>query len=161
MVRTSMVRIMARLLLLILVASSVNGCSLTLLKKPRLADGPAARDCTTSRVAPALDAAAAGLVVVGLARGLTHEPEGFDLELISDAAAVAMLTPPALLSAYSAARGFGWTSECRRRQALSEEAIAAYLRTLVTPSVAGPGGSVEELARRFDTPPRSQETPER
>jgi len=31
---------------------------------------------------------------------------------------------------YSAYKGFGWTSECRRREALSEQAIADHLRTL-------------------------------
>lgn len=138
------VRLVARLLLL-LVALSGNGCSLALLKKPRLASGPAARDCTTSLVAPVLDAAASGLMVAGIVRVFTYEPTGFTIEVLSDEEAAAILALPAVLWGYSAARGFGWTSECRGRQSLSEEAIADYLRTLTAPSAVGPDGSAEEF----------------
>ncbi len=126
-----MVRIVARPLLLLLVGLSVNGCSLALLEKPRLADGPAARDCTTSPVAPILDAAGAGLMVAGIVRVLTYQSDDLLVpDVISDGAMTAILAPPGLLWGYSAARGFGWTSECRGRQSLSEDAIADYLRTL-------------------------------
>lgn len=126
-----MVRIVARPLLLLLVALSVNGCSLALIKKPRLADGPAARDCTTSSVAPILDAAAAGVATAGLIHILsTDSGSWLWSEAEANAIGTAIFAPPALLWGYSAARGFGWTSECRGRQSLSEEAIAGYLRTL-------------------------------
>jgi len=139
-----MVRIIARPLLLLLVVLSANGCSLALIKKPRLAEGPAARDCTTSPVAPILDLTAASVSSALLVRGLSNDDSFFDGPEW-DAIAVAVLGGPALLWGYSAARGFGWTSECRSRQSVSEEAITDYLRTLTIPSAAGPEGSAEEF----------------
>ena len=56
---------------------------------------------------------------------------------------MAVLGGPALLWGYSAARGFGWTSECRSRQSVSEEAITDYLRTLATPSITSHPGDTE------------------
>ncbi|MCY3699593.1 MAG: hypothetical protein OXH46_08160 [Gemmatimonadetes bacterium] len=137
-----MVRIIARPLLLLLVVLSANGCSLALIKKPRLAEGPAARDCTTSPVAPILDVAAAGASAALLVRGLSNDDSFFDGPEW-DAIAVAVLGGPALLWGYSAARGFGWTSECRSRQSVSEEAITDYLRTLATPSITSHPGDTE------------------
>ena len=111
----------------------LSGCSMALVDKPPLGDGPLPRGtCSTSTVAPTLDAAGAipwGLVsVVGLARVLSDEPEtGF---VTNEMGTVMSLLIGGAFT-YSAVRGFKWTSECRERQSMSEQAMADYLRNVV------------------------------
>ena len=111
----------------------LSGCSMALVDKPPLGDGPLPRGtCSTSTVAPTLDAAAAipwGLAsVVSLAAASSGDT---GTEFVTPA----MVAVPSLLIGgaltYSAVRGFKWTSECRERQSMSEQAMADYLRNVV------------------------------
>ena len=111
----------------------LSGCAMALVDKPPLGDGPLSRGtCSTSAVAPTLDAAAAipfGLASVGgLAAVLSDEPE---LGFFSPEIGTAIILLMGGAFTYSAVRGFKWTSECRERQSMSEQAMADYLRNVV------------------------------
>ena len=103
----------------------VSGCSALLMSRPPLGDGPLPEGtCSESVVAPVLDVAMGVLTVVtAVDRANDDEEEDFTNMAFGILAGGGGW-------AYSAYKGFGWTSECRRRQALSEQAIADHLRTL-------------------------------
>ena len=134
----------------------MSGCSVLLVSRPPPGDGPLPEGtCSTSAAAPVLDASMGalwGLAIVGLMT------EGLDLDLdlvqfsevdhaarvparrtsvgslssatADDVGIIGLLAFPMAGFGYSAYKGFNWASECRRRQALSEEAIADHLRAL-------------------------------
>jgi len=120
-----MQRVIAALALVIL----LSGCSLVLLDKPPPGDGPLPDgSCTTSKAAPLLDVAG---VPLGLLAALASQIQLFEevdpAERVAGAVGgVAM----AGVSGYSAVSGFKSTSACRRRQSMSEQAIADHLRIL-------------------------------
>ncbi len=106
----------------------LSGCSVLFLNEPPPGGGPLTRgSCTTSRVAPSLDgslAAAYGfLLPLRYALG-EDDGDGFSLFELS----ASLLAGAAL--GYSAHQGFKWTSECRARQLMTEEALADHLRKL-------------------------------
>ena len=105
----------------------MSGCSVLLMNGPPPGDGPLPEGtCSTSVVAPALDAAWSALWVFGLVATTSDDNQN---DYVDEVYAVAFGLPAAGWG-YSAYKGFTWTSECRRRQALSEEAIADHLRAL-------------------------------
>lgn len=107
----------------------LNGCSLLFVGTPPAGDGPLPKgSCQTSVVFPALDVAMTG-VNAALAVSLFGEQDIGTSYLTYDAAGALWLIPTAAVG-LSAYQGFKRTSECRRRQALSEQAIADHVRTL-------------------------------
>ena len=110
-----------------------------LVSKPPGGEGPLPEgSCTTSAMIPALDLVE-GVAGLGYAIHTLNESDGGWLDLSPIVAGG--LGVYGLAFSYSAYQGFSWTSECRRRvamseeEATSEEAITAYLRTI---SVNGP-----------------------
>ncbi len=106
----------------------LSGCSVFFLNRPPPGDGPLPTDsCTTSRAAPILDAvgAAAYTTLVFLPdedrENLGFRKTGILNRLVAASSALGM--------ASFAVTGFKSTSECRRRQLMSEQAIADHLRT--------------------------------
>ncbi len=110
----------------------LSGCSLALVDRLPVGDGPLPRGtCSTSVMAPALDASGAAFWGfaggVNLAAGLSDEPEtGYVTHEAAGAAALLI----AGVYTYSAVSGFKRTSACRERQSLSEQAIADHLRSI-------------------------------
>jgi len=104
----------------------MSGCSALFMSRPPLGDGPLpSGTCSTLPVAPVLDVAMGALWgVVTVAGATTNE------EVENRGAVVATAGLMTAGWGYSAAKGFGWTSECRLRQALSEQAISDHLRVL-------------------------------
>lgn len=111
----------------VVVASVVlSGCSLLFMEKPPAGDSPVARgDCTRSTVAPVLDVLG-GLGSLAYAVGAVGD-DSTDEESAAIKRGGATLS---VLYTYSAVRGFGWSAGCKRRNALSEQAIADHLRKL-------------------------------
>ncbi len=101
-----------------------SGCSYLFMEKPSPGTDPVPRGyCTRSILAPAADVygAVGSLGFVALAT----EDEGITSEEIPAAVIFSALSAGAT---YSAIRGFGWSRECKRRNALSEQAILDHLR---------------------------------
>lgn len=95
------------------------------MSRPPLGDGPLPEGtCAESVLAPVLDAAMSALMVVSAVGAASDDTEDYEDVVY------AIMAIPAGAWGYSAYRGFTWTSECRPRQALSEQAIADHLRTL-------------------------------
>ncbi|MCZ0935450.1 MAG: hypothetical protein OXJ54_09735 [Gemmatimonadetes bacterium] len=116
----------ARICLVLASAVLMSGCSALFMSRPPLGDGPLPEGtCATSALAPVLDAAMSAFMVSGMVAIATDEVEN-DLEEVG----FVILGLPTAAWGYSAYKGFNWTSECRRREALSEEAIADHLRAL-------------------------------
>ncbi len=100
------------------------------MTRPPKAPGPVARaDCTRSLVAPIVDGGV-GLGHLGQAAGIWGESrasfdtdEDYDRNRIGSAIIAGAF-------AVSAVHGFMWSGECRRRTALSEQAIRDHLRAL-------------------------------
>ncbi len=113
----------------------MSGCSALFMSGPPPGDGPLPEGtCETSVVAPALDAGVSAFWVLPTV-GLAVDGDSWDDSQSGwvgapKEAGIAMFGLLAGAWGYSAYKGFTWTSECRRRQALSEEAIADHLRTL-------------------------------
>ena len=108
----------------------LSGCSTLFVSKPPLGDGPLpAGTCTTSAFTPFVDGTMAVLFgVSALDIALTDFEDEDAQDARPYAVGASLVLGGALgLSSY---RGFRWTSECRARQSMSEEAIADYLRTL-------------------------------
>lgn len=121
---------MKRIALTCLVLGSVvltSGCALALTRPPP-GNGPLPEGtCSTSVVLPALDSGMGvlfGITTVGVLVA------GEDEDYVSNELAGAVFGLAAAAWGYSAYKGFEWTSECRLRQALSEQAIADHPRTL-------------------------------
>ncbi|MCY3599683.1 MAG: hypothetical protein OXN85_06905 [Gemmatimonadetes bacterium] len=115
-----------RICLVLASAVLMSGCSALFMSRPPLGDGPLPEGtCATSALAPVLDAAMSAYMVWGMVSVATD-----DEERDSDGAVLVVLSLPAGAWGFSAYKGFRWTSECRRRQTLSEEAIADHLRAL-------------------------------
>jgi hypothetical protein len=111
----------------LVLALASSGCSLLFMEKPPPGNGPVPRgNCTRSIVAPVLD------VVDGLGPLVwtlgAAETDGLDDDTVAGVRVVAAAS--LALHTYSAIRGFGWSSECKERNALSEQAMADYLRTI-------------------------------
>ncbi len=116
----------ARTCLVLASAVLASGCSALFMSRPPLGDGPLPEGtCATSALAPVLDAAMSALMVSTIVHVATDEVEHDGEEVVS-----VILGLPAAAWGVSAYKGFSWTSECRRREALSEQAIADHLRTL-------------------------------
>ena len=114
----------ARICLVLASAVLMSGCSALFMSRPPLGDGPLPDGtCATSALAPVLDAAMGAFMISGMIGIATDDDEDDDVALV-----IAAL-PTAAWGA-SAYKGFNWTDECRRRQSLSEEAIADHLRAL-------------------------------
>lgn len=115
----------ARTCLVLGSAVLMSGCSALFMSRPPLGDGPLPEGtCATSALAPVLDAAMSALMVSGMIGIATDDDDEYD-----DVALVISALPTAAWGV-SAYKGFRWTSECRRRETLSEQAIADHLRTL-------------------------------
>ena len=113
----------------VLGAVASSGCSLILVDKPPIGDGPIPSGlCTSSPVIPILDLGAATfsttLAVMALAE---NSPDSEDEELFAILAGATGAT-----MGYTAAKGFSWSNECRRRQAMSEAALTSHLRAVST-----------------------------
>ncbi|WP_419948349.1 hypothetical protein [Candidatus Palauibacter sp.] len=132
---------MRRVLVAAMMPLAMSGCSLVLVNKPPPGDGPVSRgDCTRSIVAPVADVVYGVVFPLGFLAMAADDADGIASD---DLPGVAVLAVWAAGGTYSAVRGFGWTSDCKRRNALSEEALADYLRG--SPSGAPPDGSLVPL----------------
>lgn len=116
-----------RLATMALTVVTLSGCSLALVREPPSGDGPVPRgSCTRSIIAPALDGWMG--VMSGAFGFVIMFDETSSSDYVSEEAVALGLMGAGGLLGYSAVRGFGSTSECRRRNTLSEEALADYLR---------------------------------
>ena len=116
--------LVARAWLVLGSAVLMSGCSALFMSRPPLGDGPLPEGtCATSAALPVLDVAMSAVTVVGAVANSDEGDSWDEANLAGGALAAAAW-------AYSAYKGFNWTAECRRRQALSEQAIADHLRTL-------------------------------
>ena len=107
-----------------------SACSMLFMRRPPRAEGPVApRDCTRGIAAPVLDGVI-GLGHLGQAAAIWGESRAdFDTEEDYDRFRLGS----ALIAgafAVSAAHGWTWSAECRRRATLSEQALRDHLRTL-------------------------------
>lgn len=101
-----------------------SGCSVALMNKPPAGEAPIGRgDCTRSVAAPVIDAA----VALGLLTGAQASSLDTEGEIVRGAVIAG--------TAYSAVRGFLWSRECKRRNALSEQAIRSGLHRRAVASV--------------------------
>ncbi|WP_423929634.1 hypothetical protein [Candidatus Palauibacter sp.] len=129
---------MKRALMVLGSAVLLSGCSVIFLNKPPPGDGPLPTgSCTMSKAAPIFD-------VIGSANyalpAILSDADLEDIGLPSGTAARAFWAAGAAGLAYSAVTGFKSTSECRRRQLMSEQAIADHLRTLAREIAEGSTG---------------------
>ncbi|WP_420617278.1 hypothetical protein [Candidatus Palauibacter sp.] len=120
----------------------LSGCSLAFVDGPPPGDGPLPRGtCSTSAVAPVLDASGAAMWGLtgglALADALNDEPDPPNSIFTNESGGVVSLLIAGAY-AYSAVRGFQATSECRERQSMSEQAIADYLRSVRLPALGTP-----------------------
>ena len=114
----------ARTCLVLASAVLTSGCSALFMSRPPLGDGPLPEGtCATSAFAPVLDAAMSALMIRTMVAIATDDDKDDDAALVVGGL-------PTAAWGVSAYKGFSWTSECRRREALSEQAIADHLRTL-------------------------------
>ena len=119
---------MRRLASVLLVAALSAGRSVLFMKKPPPGDGPIPRGhCTRSIIAPVADVVYGVVFPLGLVVLVADDSDGLNSE---DAGSVAVAAAWGAAGSYSAVRGFGWSRGCKRRNALSEQAIADYLRTV-------------------------------
>lgn len=109
-----------------------TGCSVLFMEKPPTGDGPVARgNCTRSLVAPVIDGLV-GLAYLGQAASSDlqiWESSGLSADEDINAYRLTSLVLAAGMS-YSAIKGFGYSSSCKRRNALSEQAVLDHLRNL-------------------------------
>lgn len=115
-------------LLLFCAVLSTTGCSAIFLNKPPPGDGPLPLgSCTMSKTAPIFD-------VIGTANygipALLPDDDLDELGLPTGAGARVFWIAAAGGLAWSAASGFKATSECRRRQLMSEQALLDHVRVL-------------------------------
>jgi len=114
--------------LLLLCALFSTGCSVIFVNKLPPGDGPLALgSCTMSKAAPHFD-------VIGTANygipALLPDDDLDELGLPTGAGARVFWIAAASGLAWSAASGFKATSECRRRQLMSEQALLDHVRVL-------------------------------
>lgn len=116
------------------VALLSSGCSMLFMTRPPKAPGPVAQGhCTRSPAAPIIDGVV-GLGHLGQAAGIWGESRAsFDTDEAYDSYNLASAILGGVF-AVSAVHGFVWSSECRRRTALSEQAIRDHLRVLAAPA---------------------------
>lgn len=106
-----------------------NGCSLLFVNPPPAGDGPLPEGtCSTGSLIPVVDLSLSA--VWGITGIDVYANQGHLFNPDEDAILGAALIVAGTIQGYSAVRGFGWTTNCRKRQAMSEEAIADYLRTV-------------------------------
>ncbi len=100
------------------------------MTRPPKADGPVARgDCTRIVAAPILDGVVS-LGHLGQAAGIWGDSrESFDTDEAYDRNRIGSAIIAGAF-AVSAVHGFKWSSECRRRSTLSEQAIRDHLRAV-------------------------------
>ena len=119
---------MKRIASVFLVSTLSTGCSVLFMEKPPPGDGPVPRgDCTRSVVAPVADIVYGVVSPLGLLELAADDSDGRSSR---DTGAVLVTAAWAAAGLYSTVQGFGWSGECKRRNALSEQAIADYLRTV-------------------------------
>ncbi len=107
-----------------------SGCSMLFMTRPPKAPGPVALGhCTRSPAAPIIDGVV-GLGHLGQAAGIWGESRAsFETDEAHDTYRLASGILGGVF-AVSAVHGFMWSSECRRRTALSEQAIRDHLRAV-------------------------------
>lgn len=102
-----------------------SGCSYLFMEKPPPGTDPVPRGyCTRSILAPAADVYGA-VGWLGMIALLAEDTDGITSE---NAPGVVVASALGAGATYSAIRGFGWSRECKRRNALSEQAILDHLR---------------------------------
>ncbi|WP_420637091.1 hypothetical protein [Candidatus Palauibacter sp.] len=117
---------MKKLTSVLLVSALSAGCSILFMEKPPPGDSPVARGyCTRSIIAPVADVVYGVVSPLGVLAMVADDSDGLSSE---DSGGVVAAAAWAAAGSYSAVRGFGWSGECKRRNALSEQAIADYLR---------------------------------
>lgn len=124
--RTAVVAVLA-------IALLSSGCSMLFMTRPPKAPGPVTRgDCTRIVAAPVIDGVVS-LGHLGQAAGIWGESrESFDTDEAYDRNRFGSAIIAGAF-AVSAVHGFKWSSECRRRTALSEQAIRDHLRAVSGP----------------------------
>ena len=111
----------------VLAAVLLSGCSFIFVNKPPPGDGPLELgSCTMSKAAPILDLIGAANYAIP---AMLPEESLDDLGLPSGGGARSFWVMGAGALVYSAMTGFGATSECRRRQLMSEQALLDHLRS--------------------------------
>lgn len=112
----------------VVIALLSSGCSMLFMTRPPKVPGPVARgDCTRGVAAPVIDGVIS-LGHLGQAAGIWGESRAdFDTDEAYDRNRIGSAIIAGAF-AVSAAHGFKWSSECRRRTALSEQAIRDHLR---------------------------------
>lgn len=105
-----------------------TGCSAIFVNKPPPGDGPLPiGSCTMSKAAPIFDVI--GTTNYGIS-ALLPDDDLNELGLPTGAEARVFWIAAAGGLAWSAASGFKATSECRRRQLMSEQALLDHVRVL-------------------------------
>jgi len=109
------------------------------MTRPPEAPGPVAQGhCTRSVAAPILDGVVS-LGHLGQAAGIWGETrDAFDTDEAYDRNRIGSAIIAGAF-AVSAVHGFKWSSECRRRTTLSEQAIRDHLRMLAAPGARSAG----------------------
>lgn len=117
-----------------------SGCSMLFMTRPPRAPAPVGRgDCTRSVAAPVIDGVIS-LGHLGQAAGTWGESRAsFDTDEAYDRNRIGSAIIAGAF-AVSAVHGFKWSGECRRRAALSEQAIRDHIRAVSgrRPNLTGP-----------------------